>query len=235
LERCGLSEVELPGAQAFVCIDHHPHADGQEPANLVSFVDPSAAAAGELVYEVLMALGTEMTADIATCLLAALMVDTGRFSFSNTSPQTHRIAAELVAAGARVTEVSDEIWGCRPLRALQLMAKALSTLQLAAGGRIAWAVLRSADYHAVGANAEDTEGIIDQVRTVQGAEVALLFSERRGQARVSLRSHGHVDVSAIARRFGGGGHAKAAGISSEAPLDEVIPGVLAAVEEALIV
>jgi bifunctional oligoribonuclease and PAP phosphatase NrnA len=241
LERCGLSLDVLPGVQAFVRIDHHPNPDHQEQEVTdregalpsAHFVDTKAAAAGELVYEVLEAMGTVVTPDMATCLMAALMVDTGRFSYSNVTPRTHSVAAALIAAGARTTEVADNIWGCRPLPALRLLGAALDSLQVSGNGRIAWAVLPASAYEAAGATSEDGEGIIDQVRTVQGTEVAALFSERKGQARVSLRSRGKVDVSAVARHFGGGGHVKAAGITSTLPLTELIPAVLGALDEAL--
>jgi phosphoesterase RecJ-like protein len=230
LERCDLSRERFPDARLFVRVDHHTSAVADLGPALV---DTRAAATGELIFELLPALGAALTPEIATCLQTALMVDTGRFSYTNTTPETLRIAAELLGAGADVPAIVDNIWGSMPYAALRLLGAALSTLQHSADGRVAWAVLRHSDFLAAEANPEDTEGIIDHVRITRGAEVAALFSEKRGTVRVSLRSAGHVDVAALARRFGGGGHVKAAGITYDGPLDYAVADVLRAVDEAL--
>ncbi|MHB9131988.1 MAG: DHH family phosphoesterase [Armatimonadota bacterium] len=230
LERCGLSRDMLPGAEAFARIDHHV-STVEDPG--VAFVDTKAAATGELIFELLPLLGAELTPEIATNLFTALMVDTGRFSYTNTTPNTFRIAAELRAAGADVPTIVEWTWGRVPLKAAKLLGYALTSLQTSEDGRIAWAVLRSEDYRAAGAVGEDTEGVIDHVRTVQGAQVAMLFSERNGVVRVSMRSDGNVDVAAIARSFQGGGHVKAAGITFDSSLEHAVCDVLAAVEKAL--
>ncbi len=230
LERADLTPEQFPDAQLFVRVDHHV---SREPDLGPALVSTRAAATGELVFALLPSLGATLTPEIATCLQTALMVDTGRFSYTNTTPDTLHIAAELLAAGADVPAIVDNIWGSMPYAALRLQGAALSALQHSADGRVAWAVLRHADFLAAEATPEDTEGIIDLVRVTRGAEVALLFSEKRGTVRVSLRSAGHVDVAALARRFGGGGHVKAAGITFDGPLDYAIADVLRAVDEAL--
>ena len=230
LERCGLSRENLPGVEAFARIDHHvSHAPNPGPA----LVDAKAAATGELVFELLPLLGADLTPAIATCLSTALMVDTGRFCYTNTTPATLRIAAELLAAGADVPAITEWIWGRLPYAAAKLLGFALSSLQVSADGRIAWAVLRNKDFLTAGAASEDTEGIIDHVRSVRGAEVAILFSEKRGVTRASLRSHGRLDVAAIARQFNGGGHVKAAGLTFDGTIDEAIRQVVAAIEEGI--
>lgn len=230
LERCELSREMFPDAEAFARIDHHT---SSAPDPGPAFVSTKAAATGELVFHLLPLLGAALTPAIATCLQTALMVDTGRFSYTNTTPETHRIAAELVAAGADVPTIVDWTWGSVKYEAARLLGAALSTLQLGAGGRIAWAVLRNEDFQCVNALPEDTEGIIDAVRAIRGAEVALLFSEKRGTIRVSLRSRGHVDVAALARRFDGGGHVKAAGLTFAGSMEHALSDVLGAVEQAL--
>ncbi len=230
IERCGVSREQLEGAQSIVRIDHHI-SEGDDIG--LALVDTEAAAAGELVFEVIARLGAELTPEIATCLMTALMVDSGRFSYSNTTPNTHHIAAALLAAGADTQLISKEIWGCLPVPTLILLGRAMTALQLTSNGRVAWSFLRSADYKETGAREEDTEGIIDHVRCAMGTTVAVLFTERNNVVRVSLRSQGTVDVAALARQFGGGGHVKAAGITMDMPLDDAIAKVLAAIDDAL--
>jgi len=230
LERCGVTREELPGAEVFVRIDHHQ--GGTFDAG-PALVDPGAAAAAELIFALLPLLDARLTPEIATCLQAAIMVDTGRFSYTNTTPATHRIAAELLAAGADLPMITEWTWGQVNFTAAKLLGFALSSLQLAHDGRIAWAVLRQQDFQAVNATPEDTEGIIDHVRTIKGAEIAVLFSEKRGVVRVSLRSNGTVDVARVARQFQGGGHTKAAGLTYEGAIENATHDVLHALEVAL--
>ena len=230
LERCGVTPEDLPGAEVFARIDHHQ--GGTFDAG-PALVDTRAAATAELMFELLPALGARLTPDIATCLQAAIMVDTGRFSYTNTTPATHRIAAELVAAGADVPTIVEWTWGRTSFAAAKLLGFALSSLQLAKDGRLAWAVLRQQDFQAVNAGPEDTEGIIDHLRAIRDAEIAALFSEKRGVVRVSLRSNGTVDVAQIARQFNGGGHVKAAGLTYEGTIEHALCDVLHALETAL--
>ena len=230
LERCNLSVAQLSSARDFVRIDHH---SGGMNEGLLTIVDPTAAATGELIYALLPALGARVTPQIATCLLAALMVDTGRFSYTNTTPTTLHTAAELVAAGADLTTIVDWTWGRVSFPASKLLGFALSSLQLSPNGQVAWAVLRQEDFQSVNANAEDTEGIIDHIRAVRDIQVGALFSEKTGLVRVSLRSNGAVDVARIARFFNGGGHAKAAGLTYEGLIEHAVCDVLQAIDAAL--
>jgi len=230
LARCGLKAEDLPGATAFVRIDHHLTST---PDLGPSLVDTHAAAAGELVYALLSLLGAKLTPDIATCLQTALMVDTGRFSYTNTTPNTLRVAADLVAAGAAVPTIVEWTWGRVKFVAAKLLGRAMNSLQTSPDGRIAWAVLRNEDFLACGASAEDTEGLIDHVRAVRDAEVAALFSEKRGVVRVSLRSTSSVDVAQIARQFQGGGHVRAAGLTYDGLIEYAVCDVLHAIEAAL--
>lgn len=229
-ERCNLSPEIIAGAQTIVRIDHHVSTgDDLGPA----LVKVDAAATGEIVFSLLPLLGATLTPEIATCLQTAIMVDTGRFSYTNTTALTHRTAAELVAAGADVATITEWIWGRLRAASVKLIGLGLSHLQTNADGRIAWAVLRQEDFLAADATPEDTEGLIDHVRSVAGAEVAVIFSEKRGVVRVSLRSHGRVDVAALARQFAGGGHVKAAGLTYDGPIEYAIADVLRAIEAAL--
>jgi len=230
LARCGVQRDDITAAETIVRIDHHLSSTADLGPALV---DTSAAAAGELIYALLPLLGTRLTSDIATCLQTALMVDTGRFSYTNTTPDTLRIAAELVAAGADVPTIVDWTWGRMKLSAAKLLGHALNALQTTPDGRIAWALLRNEDFLASGAKAEDTEGIIDNIRSIRGAEVAVLFSEKHGVVRVSLRSTSTVDVAEVARRFQGGGHQRAAGISYDGLLEHAVSEILRVLQQAL--
>ena len=230
LERCGLTLAELPGAERFVRIDHHQGGAVEEGRTLA---DTTAAATGEIIFRLLPLLDARMTPEIATCLQAAIMVDTGRFSYTNTTPVTHRIAAELLAAGADVPTIVEWTWGRMHFAAARLLGFALSSLQLTPDGKIVWAVLRQQDFDAANANPADTEGIIDHVRTIRDTEIAVLFSEKHGVIRGSLRSNGRVDVARVARLFNGGGHIKAAGFTYDGTLEQAIADVIGALEEAL--
>lgn len=230
LERCGLSREQLPGALEFVRIDHH---SGELQHSGPSLVDTHAAATGELIFALLPYLKANLTPDIATCLLDALMVDTGRFSYTNTSPLTHRIAADLLAAGADLPAIVEWTWGRMNYVSVKLLGFALASLQTGAGGRIAWSMLREEDFRMAGAEPTDTEGVIDHIRIVNGARVAALFSEKQGSVRVSLRSQGCIDVAQLARQFGGGGHVKAAGLTFDGPMEYAVCEVLRAIEALL--
>ena len=227
-----MSRENLPGAQEFVRIDHHVSAvTDLGPA----LVDTHAAAAGELVFALLPPLEAKLTPEIATCLQTALMVDTGRFSYTNTTPTTLRIAAELVGAGADLPTIVDWIWGRVKLSAAKLLGVAhdLAASQRRRTNRLGRTARRGFP-RAPKRNPEDTDGIIDHVRSrPRCPQVAALFSEKRGEIRVSLRSQGQIDVAQLARQFGGGGHVKAAGMSFDGPIEYAICDVLHAIEAAL--
>lgn len=227
LQRCNLSPEQFPSTTRLICIDHHKsYYDKPIP----SLIDSNAAATGEIVFPLIKALKIPFTAAIATCLQTALMVDTGRFCYTNTRPNTLNTAAELIAAGADVQLISEWIWGRISLSASLLQGAALNSINTANEGRIAWAVLRARDFTACGATAEDTEGIIDCIRNIDGVQVAILFSEKAGEIRASLRSRGEIDVSLIAKQFNGGGHAKAAGLNFNGPMEYAVAEVIKAIE-----
>jgi phosphoesterase RecJ-like protein len=144
-----------------------------------------------------------------------------------------RIAADLIGAGADLPTIIDWIWGRTKYAAAKLLGAALSSLQVSANGRIAWAVLREEDFHTASAREDDTEGIIDHIRSIQDARVAVLFSEKQGEIRGSLRSTGEVDVAKLAGAFGGGGHVKAAGFSYQGPIEYAVCDVLRVIENAM--
>src|ERR671935_174593 len=173
-------------------------------------------------------LGVELTPEIAEALYIALVTDTGRFQYTNTTPKALRLAAELVEAGADVHRVFQGVYESVQFAKLKLLARALDRAQVFEGGAIVVSYLLRTDFTEVGAAEPYSEGIIDYLRAVEGAEMAVLIREppRRDGAgpsrRVSLRSSvDELDVSAIARRSGGGGHRQAAGFSSDASVEEI--------------
>ena len=192
-------------------IDHHP---GNEEFGRYNWLDPTAAAVGEMVYLLLLDLGVQITKEIATNLYVAVLTDTGSFQFSNTTAETFRIAGELVAAGVEPGQVSQSVYFSQPLARLRLLGEILETLEVHPSGRIAWIHLRQSALQRTGAASSDTEGLVNYPLSVGGVEVCAFFREEPGGGyRVSLRSKNEHDVGAVASLFGGGGHRNAAGLS----------------------
>ena len=205
-------------------IDHHHDNTLFGDVNLVE-VDASCTA--EIVYELAVLLGVEITAEMAAALYVGLVTDTGKFMYENTNARTHRIAADLIEAGVEVDETYRRLYEHVPLEKLRLLSRALDGIQHHCEGRLVLAYIAAEDYEASGAGEEMTEGIIDHLRSVEGARVAALIRDLgdRGRAarKVSLRSSdGEVDVSAIARVNGGGGHKRAAGFSTDLDLAALV-------------
>ncbi len=205
-------------------VDHHHDNTLFGDVNLVE-VDASCTA--EIVYELAVLLGGRITPEMASALYVGLVTDTGKFMYENTNARTHRIAADLIEAGVDVDETYRRLYEHVPIEKLRLLSRALEGIQHHCDGRLVLAYIAAADYEASGAGEEMTEGIIDHLRSVEGARVAALVRDLgdRGRAarKVSLRSSdGAVDVSAIARVNGGGGHKRAAGFSTDLELEELV-------------
>jgi bifunctional oligoribonuclease and PAP phosphatase NrnA len=205
-------------------IDHHHDNTLFGDVNLVE-VDASSTA--EIVYELSVLLGARITPEMASALYVGLVTDTGKFMYENTNARTHRIAADLIDAGVQVDETYRRLYEHVPIAKLRLLSRALDGIQYHCENRLVLAYIAAADYEASGASEEMTEGIIDHLRSVEGARVAALIRDLgdRGRAarKVSLRSSdGEVDVSAIAREHGGGGHKRAAGFSTDLELEPLV-------------
>lgn len=206
-----------------VNIDHHH--DNSRFGD-VDLVVANASSTGEVLADVFAALGVGLTPAIAEALYTAVVTDTGRFQYSNTTPKALRLAAELVEAGADASKVFVEVYESTPFPKLKLLARALERATELADGRIVVSELRREDFDSAGAEEPYSEGIIDHLRAVDGAELVALVRELPEGAtsarKGSLRSHPDgVDVSAIARSFGGGGHKRAAGFSTDLQMDEI--------------
>ena len=197
---------------------------------------PDASSTGEIVRDLLRELDVPLDAEIAEALYVALVTDTGRFQYTNTTPKALRLAAELVEAGVDVHRVFRGIYESVEFAKLKLVARALERAQVYDGGRIVISYLLRSDFHELGVGEEYAEGIIDYLRAVEGAEVAATIREPpeppEAQRRVSLRaSSDEVDVSAIARQRGGGGHRQAAGFSSPESIEEIVEFIRTAFAE----
>jgi bifunctional oligoribonuclease and PAP phosphatase NrnA len=213
----------LDGARFVLNIDHHHDNTRFGDVNLIV---PEASSTGEILRDVIRALDIELTPEIAEALYIAVVTDTGRFQYSNTSAKALRLAAELVEAGADVHRIFQGVYENVAFAKLKLLARALDHATVLEGGRVIVSHLEREDFEEAGAEEPFSEGIIDYLRAVEGAEIAALIREPpsgNGPARrVSLRTTEEgLDVSAIARKSGGGGHKQAAGFPSEASVGEI--------------
>ncbi len=204
-------------------IDHH-HDNTRFGA--VNLVDTTASSTAEIVYALARQMEAEITPEMASVLYVGLVTDTGRFSYENTNAGTHRIAADLIEAGVDVNDTYRRLYEHVPLEKLRLISRALDSIERPCD-RIAITYITEDDYEQTGSGEEMTEGIIDFLRSLEGVQLAAVIRDlgSRGRAarKVSLRSSGgDIDVSAIARQSGGGGHVRAAGFSTEKSKDEIV-------------
>jgi phosphoesterase RecJ-like protein len=205
-------------------VDHHHDNTRFGDLNLII---ADASSTGEVLRDLFEELGVELTPELAEPLYIALVTDTGRFQYANTTPKALRLAAELVEAGANIHAVFQQVYESVDFAKLKLLARALDRAEVLEGGRLVVSHLVRIDFAEVGAAEPYSEGIIDYLRAVEGAELAVLVREQPSDAphthKGSLRSSiDELDVSAIARRFGGGGHRQAAGFSTDLPLEEIV-------------
>src|SRR6476469_3504647 len=214
-DRIGADPTPLDRAKLVLDIDHH-HDNTRFGA--VNLIVADASSTGGVLRDVFRELGVELTPELAEPLYIALVTDTGRFQYANTTPKALRLAAELVDAGADVHAVFQSVYESVQFAKMKLLARALDRARVLEGGLIVVSHLLRNDFAEVGASEAYSEGIIDSLRAVEGAELAALIREPPRDdgptRRVSLRaSVDELDVSAIARLFGGGGHRQAAGFS----------------------
>jgi phosphoesterase RecJ-like protein len=217
-------EAVLALAPVVLNVDHHHDNTRFGDHNLIV---ADASSTGEVLRDVFAELGVELTPELAEPLYIALVTDTGRFQYANTTPKALRLAAELVDAGADIHAVFQEVYESVEFAKLKLLARALDRAEVLEGGRIVVSHLVRVDFVDAGAAEPYSEGIIDYLRAVEGAELAVLIREQLSHGAAaykgSLRSSiDELDVSAIARRFGGGGHRQAAGFSTDLPLEKTV-------------
>jgi bifunctional oligoribonuclease and PAP phosphatase NrnA len=223
----GLIDKARAAATMVVNVDHHP--DNRRYGD-VNWVEPSAAATGEMVYRLLVALDFRLTPAIATNLFTAVQTDTGSFRYSNVTPETFRIAADLVAAGAEPARVSTSLYERRAPDSLRWLGESLSRVRVSEDGRVAWLALPAGVVPETFVQAEE---LVNYPRSIDSVRVACFLHDLGDHVKVSLRGKGDVEVNRIAARFGGGGHRNAAGCTVKGSLDDAAREVLAAVRAAL--
>jgi phosphoesterase RecJ-like protein len=217
-------------------IDHHHDNTRFGSVNLVV---PDASCTAEIVYGLARDLGVEITLPIAEALYIALITDTGKFMFENTTPAAHQMAAELIECGVSPQDIHRKLYEGLPFARIDLLSRALAAVRRYDGGALTMTHLTREDFLDSGAEESDSEGIVDHLRSIQDTSVAalvreLLDDDKRGRRKVSLRStDGRVDVSRIARGLGGGGHRQAAGFTTELPIDELVERVRQEIAEQL--
>lgn len=228
-ERLGELGSNVSDAGLVVVIDHHVTNEGFGD---IAVVDPTAAATGELVFKILKTLEWKVTPEVAQCLHTAIVTDTGRFSYSNTTPETLRIASELVEAGAVPSEISRHVYEEEPFGYLKAVSIAMGRAVLDPDLRVVHTSITHVDLKKAGIDWGDIENLIDLLRLAVEADTALLFKAHEdGRVKVSMRSRGETDVGALAAALGGGGHRLAAGFTAEDDIEAVVEGVLGAIED----
>ena len=232
LERLGSMIPMFRRADLRVVIDHHV---SNRRFGDINWVDPKAAAVGEMIYRLYRAFRIRPSRGEALCLYASIVTDTGSFRYLSTTPEVLRIAADLVSLGVSPLQVAQDLYECHTASDLKFLGRVLSGLRQAHGGKVAWVEVPRALYRAGRPGSEIMDELVNFPRAVRSAEVAFVLREHvpDGKIRVSFRSKGRVDVDRIARRFGGGGHMAASGCSVEGTLTQARRKVLRVVREAL--
>lgn len=228
--RTGLFGTDYPAGR-LINIDHHIT---NPRAWELTWLDPSASATGEMVYDLIRVLGVSINRQIAINIYASIFTDTGSFRYSSTTPQCMRIAADMIEAGAEPWQVTENVYESFAYHRLKLLGSVLSEMKRTEDGSIAWVVVTEELFQRYGATAEDTENFVNFVRSVKGVEVAVLFRQiGKNEYKISLRSKGRVDVTKPAIALGGGGHKNAAGCTISGSLEEVASRVINEIRKAI--
>ncbi|MBP7928577.1 MAG: bifunctional oligoribonuclease/PAP phosphatase NrnA [Acidimicrobiia bacterium] len=225
LGRLGDLGTNAQAAENLIVLDHHVSNTRYGTLNVI---DDRAAATAVMVFQLIQMLDLPITDEVATCLYAGLVCDTGRFQYQTTTPEVFEMAAQLSAYKVDIPSLSRELFEEHRFAYLQLTARVLAETQLDAEKHFASAIIRQADLEEFGVTLDETEGLIDLVRRIQEADVfAVLKEEPSGRVRVSLRGLGSVDVQEIAQKHGGGGHSFAAGFTSDGPAERIVESIRA--------
>ena len=230
-DRIGNAKNALPNKAKTIVIDHHLEED---PCGDVNYVDSSYAATGEIIFDLFKEADVEITPEAATLLYVAITTDTGGFRYGNTTSRSHSIAAALVDLGVDVAEISERVFDRTSLGKFNLIARVLGNARMSADGRVAGLMVHDADIRDAGATLQDVEGIINYARNVDTVQVACIFKETGPTTtKISIRARAPFNAADFCKRYGGGGHAGAAGAAISGPIDEVIEPTLIAIEEML--
>lgn len=212
-------------SKIIINIDHHP--DNTKYGD-INYVEKSSSTA-ELIYKLTKFLKVKINREMAENLYVALITDTGNYRYENTSIATFNMASDMLRTGVDTHEITTRIYDTKTIASIRVQAAALATLEVSPDRKAAWAVVTQETMERAGAKGEDLVGLVDQIRSIEGVEVAILFREDEGKVKVNFRSKEKVSVSAIAKRFGGGGHIRAAGAVLEEDVETVKKKVIAEV------
>jgi len=231
---CGdLARTGVQGLDRFfvINIDHHP---GNTGYGGINWFDPSAAACGEMIFDLVPALGVPLSVEIATHIYLAILTDTGSFHYSSLTPRTFDICRATLEAGVDPVLVARNVYDSNNMGRLKLFGAVLSAMQIDQTGRIAIVYLDHEMAREAGGTYEDTEGLINLPLTVKEIQAVVFFKQDQGdQYRVSMRSKSEIDIGAVAKQFGGGGHKNAAGCTVSGPIDELRKLFLEKLEHAI--
>ena len=232
LERLGCMRKLFEQTPLTVNIDHH--VSNQRFAD-INWVDPKAAAVGEMIYRLYRAFRIQPTREEALCLYVSIVTDTGSFKYMSTTPEVHRIASDLIARGVSPLQVSQDLYECHQPKDLRFLGAVLRNLRILPDGKIAWLEIPHAQFKSFRPGPEIADELVNYPRSVRTAEVAFVLKQETndGKIRISFRSKGRVDVNRIARQFGGGGHMAASGCTIEGTLPQARKKVLHAVRKAV--
>ncbi len=225
LKRLGDKLVPKEISKLVINIDHHP--DNTKYGN-INYVEKSSSTA-ELIYQLSKFLKIKIDREMAENLYVALITDTGNYRYENTSITTFNMASDMLKAGVDTHEITTRIYDTKTIAGIRVQAAALATLEVSPDRKAAWATVSREMMERVGAKGEDLVGLVDKIRSIEGVEVAVLFREDNGKVKVNFRSKDKISVSAIAKRFGGGGHIRAAGAVLEEDIETVKKKVIAEV------
>lgn len=226
IDRLGHLATAARAAAELVVVDHHATNDRYGTINVI---DPNAAATAVLVRRLATRLGWELTRDAAICLYTGLVTDTGRFQYSNTTTEVFALAEELSSFDLPIASMSRQLFEEHRFEYLQLVGECIARAELDRDLHFVASWVTEDDLHAHGVRLEETEGLIDLIRRAAEAEIACVLKETPDGIRVSLRAASHADVSAVAARFGGGGHRYAAGFVAPGTIPEVLAALRAVV------
>jgi phosphoesterase RecJ-like protein len=224
-DRLGNFKKYLDRQLMIVNIDHHRNSSDFAHYN---YLDPAAAATGEILTDLIGVMGAGIDRQVATCLYTAIVTDTGSFQYENTSPETLRKAARLIETGINASRINTLLYEEKPLQSIKVLGATLDKMKMSACGKVAWSVVERSMLDSFSAGVEHTDGLINFLRTIKGVEVAILIREMdNGKYKVGFRSKGEVDVHRLASRFGGGGHMRASGCVMAGKLEQITETVVA--------
>lgn len=230
--RLGRVASAFEGVETLVVIDHHVPMESPGDLRIVSTQSPATAA---ILCDLFFDSDVHISREMATCLATGIVTDTGSFRYSNTTSHSLHLVARLLEAGARMVEIAEAVYMSRRLPAARLTGHVLANMNLECDGQLAWVVVPNPVFERYGASDQDTEGLANELLSVETVQVAAVLREHRpGKIRGSLRSRSSIDVASVAQQFGGGGHKNAAGVSFDGDVHEAERRLVEALKACLV-